>query len=152
MIPGPPSACLEAVEAKSRHTDWVWSHVETVPIEFQFDSWQCPVSAVAQLALDRLIVADELTQRQFVAFTGTSAVRLVRAWSRWLSLTFGSAIPLTHSHVAWQQLSGDPPLVVRITPGWPADFSVTLRCLEELGGARLHSHLESLLRQQRAGA
>ena len=123
------------------------SHADTVPIKFQFDSWQCPVVAVAQLSSDRLIVAEELTERQFVAFTGPSVFRLVRAWSRWLSVTVGSAIPLTHSNVAWEELSRDPSLVVRITPGWPADFSVTLRCLDELGVARLRSHLEFLLRQ-----
>jgi hypothetical protein len=124
----------------------VSSDGDTVPIQFQFDSWKCPVAAVAKLALDRLVVADELTQRKFVAFTGPSVWRVGQAWSRWLSLTLGSPIPLTCSKVAWDELTLGPSLAVRITPGWPGDFSVTLRCLDELGAARLRSHLEFLLR------
>jgi hypothetical protein len=115
---------------------------DAVPINFQFDSWTCPVAAVAKLALDRLVVADEVTQRQFVAFTGTSVFRLL---GRWFSLTVGSPIPLTYGNVAWDEASPGPSLAVRITPGWPTDFSVTLRCLDELGAARLRGHLEFLL-------
>jgi hypothetical protein len=116
-----------------------------LPIQFQFDSWQRPREAIANLAPDRLFFSDELTQRRLIAFKCPAGFRAAQACSRWLALAFGAPIPLTRADVAWDESSTSPSLVRRITPGWPADFSITLRCADELGGTRLRSHLDLLV-------